>query len=205
MKKLLISILVFAIHFSANAQNTWSNNIAQIVYDNCSNCHNPNGIAPFSLLTYTDVKPNVFGIKASIESGSMPPWIADTKYQSYAHERVLSTDEKVAIIDWVNNGSPEGEASKTPPPPVYGTKGFITQKPDLELKMPVYASKATANGDDYVCFSVPSGLTKDKKIRGFEVIPGNHAIVHHALVYLDGTGNYPTDTNAEFVQDQPKD
>ncbi len=196
MKKLLISILVFAIHFSANAQNTWSNNIAQIVYDNCSNCHNPNGIAPFSLLTYTDVKPNVFGIKASIESGSMPPWIADTKYQSYAHERVLSTDEKVAIIDWVNNGSPEGEASKTPPPPVYGTKGFITQKPDLELKMPVYASKATANGDDYVCFSVPSGLTKDKKIRGFEVIPGNHAIVHHALVYLDGTGNYPTDTNA---------
>ena len=178
------------------AQNTWSKNVAQIVYDNCSNCHNPNGIAPFSLLSYADVKPNIFSIKGSIESGSMPPWFADTKYERYAHERVLTTEEKVTILDWIDKGSPEGDASQTPPPPVYGTKGFITQKPDLELKMPVYASKATATGDDYVCFSVPTGLTKDKRIRGFEVIPGNHAIVHHALVYIDGTGNYPTDTTA---------
>lgn len=196
MKKVLAILCVLTSFAASQAQNTWSNNVAQLVYDNCSNCHNPNGIAPFSLLTYTDVKPNVFGIKASVEAGSMPPWIADTKYQSYAHERVLTTQEKATIIDWINNGSPEGDASKTPPPPVYGTKGFITQKPDLELKMPVYASKATSDGDDYVCFSVPTGLTGDKKIRGFEVIPGNHAIVHHALVYLDETGKYPTDTNA---------
>lgn len=192
------AVLIFMI-FSVTltmAQNTWSKNVAQIVYDNCSNCHNPNGIAPFSLLSYADVKPNVFSIKGSIELGSMPPWIADTKYERYAHERVLTTEEKVAILDWIDKGSPEGDASKTPPPPVYGTKGFITQKPDLELKMPVYSSKATANGDDYVCFSVPTDLTTDKKIRGFEVIPGNHAIVHHALVYIDGTGNYPTDTTA---------
>ncbi|MFT5512376.1 MAG: hypothetical protein ACI8SE_000774 [Bacteroidia bacterium] len=194
MKKALISILILTLQYSVMAQNTWSKNVAQIVYDNCSNCHNPNGIAPFSLLTYADVKPNAFSIKASVESGNMPPWIADTKYQSYAHERVLTAAEKAAIIDWVDNGSPEGDANKTPPPPVFGTKGFISQKPDLELKMPVYASKATSNGDDYVCFSVPTNLASDKKIRGFEVIPGNHSIVHHALVYLDATGNYPTDT-----------
>ena len=79
------------------AQNTWSKNVAQIVYDNCSNCHNPNGIAPFSLLSYADVKPNIFSIKGSIESGSMPPWIADTKYERYAHERVLTTEDTLKI------------------------------------------------------------------------------------------------------------
>jgi hypothetical protein len=196
MKKLLILLAIVMLHVTVNGQNTWSNNVAQIVYDNCSNCHNPNGIAPFKLLEYADAKPRAYGIRASVETGSMPPWIADTKYQSYAHERVLSTSEKAIIMDWVDKGSPEGDASKTPPPPVYGTKGFITQKPDLELKMPVYASKATSTGDDYVCFSVPSGLMADKRIRGFEVIPGNHTIVHHALVYIDGTGSYPTDTTA---------
>jgi hypothetical protein len=125
----------------------------------------------------------------------MPPWIANQNYQSYAHERVLSDDEIRAITDWVDNGSPEGDASKTPPPPVYSTKGFISTPPDLEIKLPVYASKASATGDDYVCFSMPTNLTSDKKIRGFEVVPGNHVIVHHALVYLDATGTYKTDTS----------
>jgi hypothetical protein len=42
---------------------------------------------------------------------------------------------------------------------------------------------------------MPTNLTSDKKIRGFEVVPGNHVIVHHALVYLDATGTYKTDTS----------
>lgn len=125
----------------------------------------------------------------------MPPWIADSEYQQYAHERVLTTSEIDAISNWVQNGSPEGDKTKTPPPPVFSAKGYIDKSPDLELKAPVYASKATNDGDDYVCFSIPSTLTKNKRIRAFEIIPGNHNIVHHALVYLDPFGNYPTDTS----------
>jgi Copper type II ascorbate-dependent monooxygenase, C-terminal domain/Secretion system C-terminal sorting domain len=178
------------------AQNTWSNNIAQLVYDNCTPCHNPKGIGPFSLLNYTNVKPYSARIKKAVTEGIMPPWIVDNDYQDYAHARVLTTTEIDAISDWVTKGSPEGDANKTPPPPVYKTKGFIKLAPDLELKMPVYASKASSRADDYVCFSVPSNLTQDKKIRAFEVIPGNLSIVHHALVYLDATGSYPTDTAA---------
>ncbi len=192
-----IGLFVFCfsvVHVSA--QDTWSDNVAQIFYNNCTSCHNPNGIAPFSLITYKDVKPFSASIETAVFNNTMPPWIADSKYQKYAHERVLSFDEKVAITNWLKNGGPEGDASKTPPPPVYKTKGFISEKADLEIKLPVYSSKASATGDDYVCFSMPTGLTSTKKIRGFEVIPGNHAIVHHSLVYIDPTGNYPTDTSA---------
>ncbi len=195
MNRIVTLTILLLTLFTAQAQDTWSSNIAQIVYDNCSSCHNPQGIAPFSLLTYTDALAGAGGIKSSVASRQMPPWIADKNYKTYAHQRVLTDAEITAITDWVDNGSQEGDASKTPPPPVYSTKGFIPQRPDLELKLPVYTSKATSTNDDYVCFSMPSNLTSDKRIRGFEVIPGNHTIVHHALVYLDATGTYKTDTS----------
>ncbi|MCB0733705.1 MAG: T9SS type A sorting domain-containing protein [Flavobacteriales bacterium] len=194
MPRLYLTAILSIISGALLAQNSWSNNIAQLVYDNCSNCHNPNGIAPFSLLDYSAAKNRSASIRTAVALRNMPPWIADTDYQSYSHARVLSESEIKAITDWVDAGAPEGDAAKTPPPPVYATKGYITKTPDLELKMPVYSSKATNAADDYICFSVPSGLTVDKKIKAFEVIPGNHNIVHHTLVYIDETGTYKTDT-----------
>ena len=169
MKKLLGLLTLCILASNSFGQNTWSSNIATIVYDNCTPCHNPKGIAPFSLVTYDDAQAKSFFIKSTALNGTMPPWIADSDYQTYAHERVLSDSQITAIVDWVDNGTPEGNASETPPPPVYSTKGFITQPPDLELKLPVYTSKASAVQDDYVCFSMPTNLSTNKKIRAFEV------------------------------------
>ncbi|MBO6517581.1 MAG: T9SS type A sorting domain-containing protein [Bacteroidia bacterium] len=194
-RSIVLLVLIFAYSVSFG-QKTWSSDVAQIVYDNCSSCHNPSGIGPFSLMQYADASLRANAIKTSITNKSMPPWIADNDYQEYAHARVLTEAEIATITEWVDNGSPEGDASKTPPPPVYKTRGFIEQKPDLELKIPKYKSKATTISDDYVCFSLPSNLASNKKIRAFEVVPGNHSIVHHVLVYLDPTGNYATDTAA---------
>src|SRR5690606_19953314 len=59
---------------------------------------------------------------------------------------------------------------------------------------PNYMSKAVPGHDDYVCFAMPSGLTTTRKIKAIEVIAGNHAIVHHCLVYKDTDANYLTDT-----------
>src|SRR6476619_885617 len=35
---------------------TFSKDIAPIVFNNCAQCHRPNGSGPFELLTYNDVK-----------------------------------------------------------------------------------------------------------------------------------------------------
>ena len=35
---------------------TFSEHVAPVIYQNCVECHNPDGIGPFSLLTYEDVK-----------------------------------------------------------------------------------------------------------------------------------------------------
>ncbi len=196
MKNFYTFLIIVSFVFSAKAQVTWSDDVAEVVYNNCASCHNPNGIAPFSLLDYQDAYDFRLAISSSVGNGDMPPWTADTTYQRYSHERILTASEKAAILDWVAQGAPEGNAANTPPQPVFANEGFLTQTPDLVLQAPVYTSKASFISDDYVCFSVPTGLTTSKKLKAFEVIPGNPSIVHHALIYTDPTGAYPTDTTS---------
>lgn len=196
MQKIFLSALVICYGITGLAQVTWANDVADIIYANCTACHRDAGIAPFPLVDFDDdVYPNVNGILDAVGTGYMPPWTADTTYQEYIKERVLSIEEIQTIADWVANGSPEGNPADAPPPPVYQDEGFITAPADLEIQIPEYTSNASSFFDDYVCFSIPTGLTEDKKLRAFEVIPGNTEIVHHALIYLDEDGTYPTNTS----------
>ncbi|MCT4581751.1 MAG: T9SS type A sorting domain-containing protein [Flavobacteriales bacterium] len=198
MKQLYFLTLLISLSFTGTAQVTWSDDVAEIIYNNCAVCHNPTGIAPFSLVNYQDAFNYRLAISPAVANGEMPPWTADTSYQRYAHERILTTAERTTILDWIAQGAPEGNAANTPPPPVFSNEGFLTQNPDLELQIPTYTSKATFVHDDYVCFSIPTGLTADKKIKAFEIIPGNPSIVHHTLIYIDNDGTYPTDTTSGF-------
>lgn len=196
MRSLSILVLILSISPVLQAQVTWSDDVAEIIYTNCTACHRDAGIAPFPLIDFDeDIAPNVNAILDAVGTGYMPPWIADTTYQDYIKERVLSSEEIQIIADWVANGSPEGNPADAPPPPSYQDEGFITAPADLEVQIPEYTSNASPTFDDYVCFSIPTGLTQDKKLRAFEVIPGNTEIVHHALIYLDEDGTYPTNTS----------
>lgn len=191
---------VFCFSFlTIQSQVTWSDDVAEILYTNCVSCHHDNGIAPFPLMEFGDALLNYYPIQQAVQSGYMPPWKADTDYQEYAHERVL-TEEEISIIDqWIADGLQEGAPENAPPAPVFSDEGFLTAIPDLELTMEPYTSQATAYADDYVCISIPSGLTEDKKIRAFEVIPGNPSIVHHALIFIDETGSYQSNLNGNCV------
>jgi hypothetical protein len=183
----------------AQAQTTWSDDVAEIVYTNCATCHHDGGIAPFTLMSFGDALNNYYPILDAVQSGYMPPWKADIGYQEYSHERVLSAEDINTIEAWINDGLQEGNIENAPPPPGFSDEGFLTATPDLELTMESYLSQATTNADDYICVSIPSGLTQDKKIRAFEVIPGNPSIVHHCLVFIDETGNYQSNFNGNCV------
>lgn len=196
---LLLSFLVAPVLMS---QPFWSTDIAPILYENCTSCHRDNGIAPFSLMSYDDAFSEGFSILGATQSGFMPPWPPDTTYQNYTHERVLNEQEIDLIADWVNSGMPQGNPEMAPPPPVYSDDGFISSPPDLELEMPEHTSGATMMSDDYSCFAIPTELLQDKKLRAYEVIPGNSEIVHHALVFVDPGATYPTNTSGNCMGPQ---
>jgi len=191
MRKLLL--FIFTLFYFGSYSQTWSDNVAQIVYDKCTKCHHTGGIAPFPLMTYSDASPMATAIYDAVSVDEMPPWPPDNNYQQYVHNRALSSTEKTTIMDWVLGGALEGITANTPPPPVY-TSQTVLGNGDLTVQIPTYMSKATAFVDDYVCFSVPSGLAQGRTIKSIEIVPGNREIVHHALIYLDASAVEVTDT-----------
>lgn len=173
---------------------TFSSGIAEIFYNRCTSCHRPGGIGNFNIVTYQDVQNSVGSIYDAIAQDKMPPWPPDNTYSQLMHSRALTPTEKSTLLNWLTNGMPEGNSAETPPPPVFPT-GSILGAGDLEVKIPTYTSAATAQQDNYVCISVPTGLLASKKIKAMEVVPGNPGIVHHCLVYIDETGTYQSNTS----------
>ena len=185
--------LVLLLQSLAPPATTFHEHVAEIIYDKCAPCHHGGGIAPFSLTSYSEVYSHQNAVLLAINSDQMPPWPPDTTYQRYAHERVLSPAERFIINEWATSGAVEGNASLGPPSPVF-SNDLVLGPADLTLRAPDYVSQATATTDDYVCFSLPTGLTEDKMLQAMELEPGNGTIVHHVLVFVDDSAEFATDT-----------
>lgn len=188
MVKKLLPVLLALSFFEIKAQ-TYYENIAQIFINRCGNCHNQYGVTP--LLTYTQAKNNSANMLAYLQSGYMPPWPPDTTYTRFIHERLISSSEKNAIINWINGGNLYLDTTQAPTPPAY-TRYRLNGVPSLELQIPTFASNAT-NADKYNCFSLPTGLTQDVYLRAFEIVAGTPSIVHHVVVNIDTTGTVTSD------------
>ena len=94
MKK--INLLIFAFIFLASfsfAQTTWNKNVSCIIYSHCTGCHNPNGLAPFSLTTFNETYNYRNSMVSVIESRKMPPHLPDPNYSHFAGENVLKENE----------------------------------------------------------------------------------------------------------------
>lgn len=192
MKKLLLLFVSTFTILSGNAQ-TWSDDVAEIFFEKCTKCHHTGGVAPFELIDYNQASSMATAIYDAVAQDKMPPWPPNNNYQQYSHDKSLSTSQKATVLSWLTNGTPEGNSANTPAPPVYYS-GSILGNGDLTVQIPVYSSKATAQQDDYVCFAIPSGLATDRKIKSIEIVPGNRAIVHHCLIYVDPSNATTTDT-----------
>src|SRR3954465_13237070 len=102
---------------------TFSETIAPILYANCVTCHRPGEAAPFSLITYDDVKKRGKLIAKVTKSRYMPPWHAVHGYGEFADERRLADDQIAAISEWVQNGMPRGDLKRVPALPQF-TSGW---------------------------------------------------------------------------------
>ena len=184
MRKLYILFIPVIFLSNALRAQTWSDDVASIIYNNCSSCHRPGGIGPMSLMSYDEAYASRFSIKAAVQSRHMPPWPPDPSYTKFTDQRVLSAGQISAIVNWVNNGATRGNIANEPQPPSSLSNNLGS--PNMSLKMPDYTSTAT-NKDVYICFVLPPNLSEDKVLSAVEVIPGNASIVHHVLVYQDTT------------------
>lgn len=206
MKKLYTLFLSSIIFLSASAQLVYKD-VAGIFYNRCTKCHHNGGGGgpPYSMMNYSETYPWSSLIQADLNSGIMPVWPPDTTYSRFLHERIITASEKNDILSWISGGSQMGDttiANGCPPAPVY-SQYQLYGTPSLVLQIPTFTSNANTQ-DAYNCFSLATGLTQDRYLRAFEIVPGNPAIVHHVVVTVDTNGTSSSNTNG-LCYNQPGD
>lgn len=163
---------------------TFNKHIAPLMFHYCSPCHRPGEAAPFSLLTYADVRQHASQIVAVTERRYMPPWPPDGGYGDFAGVRRLTAAQLRLIAEWVKQGSIEGDAADLPPAPRF-TEGWQIGPPDLVVQIPKPYRLAAGGGDVFRNFVVPVNLNEVRYVRAIELRPGNKRVVHHANIWID--------------------
>jgi mono/diheme cytochrome c family protein len=172
-----------------DAPPTFSNEVARIFQNNCQSCHHPGDIAPFSLMSYEEAAPFAESIKEKTQSRQMPPWKAAPGCGEFANSRALSDEDIDTISRWVDAGAPEGNPADMPAPLSFPDE-WKNGEPDFALVTAKNGFKIPAGvtEDVYRCFTLPTNFSSDRFVTGIEIKPGNRTIVHHVLLFLDGTG-----------------
>ena len=173
---------------SAASAATFAHDIAPIVYEKCAECHRPGGVAPFSLLTYEDVKKRAAQIASATGAGYMPPWLPERGYGDFINDSSLTAGQIAAIAAWVSAGAPEGPVDEIPPPPSF-PDGWQLGKPDLVLEAPGPAELPAAGRDIYWNVIFTPNLTARRWVRAIEIRPGQPRVVHHANLLVDRAGS----------------
>jgi len=73
---------------------TYTRDVAPILFRNCTSCHRPGEIAPMSLMTYEDVRPQAKAIRDEVGEGHMPPWHAEAPHGTFLNELRLTAEEQ---------------------------------------------------------------------------------------------------------------
>lgn len=180
---------------------TWAD-AGPVFEKHCVSCHSDEGIAPFSLATYDDAKPWATPSAAATMARTMPPFFVrgDGTCGEFEDNHWLSDDDLRTLQWWADQGAPEGEGYTITPTtrPVLEGPTIDHTTPDF---LPEIVGGELAKFDEYRCFQVDlSG--EDTFLTGYDVFPGNDAIVHHVIgmpVLLDGLGWDEEQTNAEII------
>lgn len=185
-KNLIVLFLISLFALTANGQ-TYTEDVAEIIYNKCTTCHRSGEIGPMTFTNYNEVKDWAQTIKFVTQTGYMPPWQADPQYSRFLEENFLTQEEINTISDWVDNGAIKGPNAAEPDLPDF-PNGSLLGEPDLVLTFAEEHTHLGNNQDEYRYFVLPTGLTEDKIVKAIEFRPGNAQIVHHALMFEDTEG-----------------
>lgn len=181
---------------------TFNKDIAPLVFENCAACHHPGEVAPFSLLSFSDVKKRAKQIVQVTGERFMPPWKSLEGHGSFVDERRLTKDQIALIARWVEQGAIEGNADDLPPAPQF-KEGWKLGEPDIVITMPEAYAIPADGPDIYRNFVFDLEIPAGKYIKAAEYLPQNRRVVHHAVLAMDNDGRARKDDEADPTPGYP--
>jgi len=173
---------------------TFSKDVAPILQAKCQECHQPDSIAPMSLITYQQARPWARSIKERVATRQMPPWHIDKTVgvQKFKNDMSLTDEQIATIVAWVDQGALQGDPKDLPAP-----KPLVTDNewkavrdgfgpPDLIVKSPEYTMPAE-HQDVWFRPSSELPITEPKWVKLVEIRPSSvkaRKIVHHSIAHL---------------------
>ncbi len=166
---------------------TFADHVAPILYESCVVCHRPEGVGPFSLIEYEQVKRRSRQIGEVVSSRYMPPWKPDPAHTpALVGERRLSEGEIEILNRWNEYGAPSGDLANAPDPPVFES-GWQLGEPDLVLSFPEAYELASEGADVYRNFVIPAPVSQTRYVKAMEFRPSSQGVIHHAVVQVDAS------------------
>ena len=165
---------------------TFTQDIAPIVFENCSPCHREGMSTPFTLLDYDDVRKRARLIVDVVKDRYMPPWLPEPGHGTFYGSRRLLDGQIELIQKWLEQGGEEGPQNALPVTPDWPA-GWQAGKPDLILSSEGEFFLPSEGRDVYRNFVLSIPTKKRRYVRALEFRPANARIVHHALIYVDRT------------------
>ncbi len=200
MRKILVRVLAFTACFGltaletaparADAPVTYADDVAPIIYNNCSSCHRPGQIGPMSLLGFEEARPWAKSIAKVVSERSMPPWKGTSDHRKFKNDARMSDADIDTLVRWAKSGAAPGDLSKAPAPPTYTDGGWRIGTPDAVFTMAPYTVSDDTE-DVYIWRTIENHLTEDKWIKAVEVKSTYPEGTHHNLTFLVPKGAGP--------------
>ena len=182
---------------AAQAQVTFTKDVAPILQNKCQVCHRPETFAPMSLLTFEDVRPWAKAIKERVMTRMMPPWYIDKNVgvRHFKDDPSLSDEQIATIVKWVDSGAPMGNPADMPPPRQFeDLEKWHIAAPDLIVQLPKDVIVPARAPDRWVDIEVDPHLTEDRYIQAIETKPTKgFKVVHHATTSMKNDDDPPSD------------
>ena len=203
----------------ADHEVTFTKDIAPILQRSCQHCHQPESVAPMSLITYDEVRPWARAIKMRTGmgpvAGVMPPWYVEKNIgiQEYQFDPSLSHEEVAKVAAWADAGAPRGNPADMPPPKPTGGAGVWTAgEPDLITVTEELIMAGEAPDWWGEIASVDVGITEDRYVASVEIreindvldtedsreTVGGRFIFHHMIWSTQAMGEDGKPTGGSF-------
>ena len=169
---------------------TYYKDVLPILNRHCQACHSPGNAGPFNLVNYEDAVDWIEMGLNEIDAQRMPPAQIESDLE-YTAAKPPNANEISKLRRWLANNKPKGDPASQPKlEPLQDSKAFRTDigPPDIIITQSAPSILGADGNDVYRNIVFPYNSKITSRIRAIQYLPGNNAIVHHALFgYLPST------------------